>query len=248
MVAMKIWPGAFKTGMGEGGGLLRWAFLAPAIVALVLVIFATAEGSTVNAAREVGPTSDLRPIYADRGGGELSESDGSERVPIASDGPPVAGSNSGAWPETEWTYPPDDDCWLNVWSAKMMVGEESKSTLTYTGYIPSLAPGIGHLTPDTFDYRGKEYVVEGLFQQAMTGGDTQLVLVADRPLPHHLLLSVGKDRFFVLAAKVTGRNKSTYVWILDTDMGWGRGDITYAALAETKYGEPGPEETNLPDA
>ena len=83
MVAMKIWPGAFKTGMGEGGGLLRWAFLAPAIVALVLVIFATAEGSTVNAAREVGPTSDLRPIYADRGGGELSESDGSERVPIA---------------------------------------------------------------------------------------------------------------------------------------------------------------------
>ena len=248
MSALMKLPGAFKTGAESERGLLRWGIFTPVVVTIALILLAATQGPSVNAAQPVAPLEELSSTYADRGGGEVAGADSPDPVPIASGIPVAAGSNSEEWLGTEWTYPPDDECWLLVWSARMIVGVESESTTTYRGYIPDALPEAGDLAPATFDYRGEEYVVKALFQQDMTGGDPQLVLRTDRPLPNHLLLSVGNERVFVFTALVvTGQDENTYTWPLDNGLGWEEGDVIYATLAEAWYREPGPEETNPAD-
>ena len=121
----------------------------------------------------------------------------------------------------------------------MTVGVGSDSGTDFKGYNSTQSPGIGQLTPSTFDYLGKEYVVGGLYQQAMAGGKAQLVLMVDRPLPEHLILTVGANRFFIFEAMRMGDIDNIYLWDLESDSGWSEGDIQYPTLAEALYQEPG---------
>ena len=59
--------------------------------------------------------------------------------------------------------------------------------------------------------------------------------MTDRPLPEHLILTVGADRFFIFESSTMGDNDNTYLWLLDNDLGWSESDMHYATLAEALY-------------
>ncbi len=63
--------------------------------------------------------------------------------------------------------------------------------------------------------------------------------MTDRPLPEHLILTVGADRFFMFEASTMGYNDNTHLWSLDHDLGWSESDMHYATLSEAPYQESG---------
>lgn len=239
MPVFKVWSSIRNPGADGISRAWRWATMTPLIITLALVALAATPAGKADAAQLPPGPAETWPAYEDGGGGPIHGVNVSNPVLNAAAFPVAAGSKSGEWPANEWTYPPDDECWLNVWSGRMTAGVGSDSGTDIKGYHPGLSPVIGQLILDTFEYGGEKYVVEGLYQQSTRRGGLQLVLAVNRPLPEHLILSVGANRFFIFDASTMGDNDNVYLWSLDKDLGWSEGDIRYATLAEAQYQESG---------
>ena len=121
-----------------------------------------------------------------------------------------------------------------VWGGRMTVGEQAIPETTRLGYVagPDGLNSAGSLLNPRFSYGDVDYTIQALLSEQTADPEHRLVLKADKPLPAHLGLYIGDDRFLVDEAETSEFEGVSHAWTLDRDLGWTEGQIMYLALLE----------------